>query len=289
MQHIGVHNKFLSHAKINLGLRVLGKRSDGYHDIETFFQQIDLHDILEIEPTTDGHILIAATDPHCPLDERNLAYRAADLLRKNIGDAALGCRIHIQKRIPMGAGLGGGSSNAATTLVALNELWMSFYNQDDLLDYSSALGADVPFFIRGGLALGEKKGEILTPMPLHLAYNGVLIYPNLSISTAWVYNNLNLNLTKNKKFAKFGSFRPKFDQTALWKTELENDLTSVVLAKYPELSRILEKCYECGAFYAQMSGSGSTFFGLFEHREAALHVARFFRSYYRTAMFKPIY
>lgn len=280
---------FLSFAKINLGLRVLGVRPDGYHDIETFFQQIDLFDILEIEATTEGKILITSTDPCCPSDERNLAYRAADLLRQSTADNGLGCRIHINKRIPIGAGLGGGSSNAATTLVALNSLWACCYPQNVLLDYASAIGSDVAFFILGGLALGEGRGEILTPVTAQVDYHGVLIYPHRHISTAWAYSNLNLSLTKNKKSATLKSFIPNLAHTALWQENLENDLSLVVLKKYPEFGRITEICRERGAFYVQMSGSGSTFYGLFAEYKMALEVEHFFRKYYRTISFKPVF
>ena len=150
--------EFNSFAKINIGLRIVGKRDDGFHDIETFFQQIDLFDTINIEGTQDGRIHLTVAGRDCPADESNLVYRAAQHLKSIIHDASLGCRIALQKRIPIGAGLGGGSSNAAVTLVALDKLWCCSLSNLELAESAAALGADVPFFLRGGLALGEGRG-----------------------------------------------------------------------------------------------------------------------------------
>ena len=288
MQDAGVNMQFFSFAKINIGLRIVAKRPDGFHDIETFFQQIDLHDTLNIEATLDGQIELAA-DRDCPADQTNLAHRAAALLKSVIRRESLGCRINLKKQIPMGAGLGGGSSNAAAALVALNKLWGASLSAQELADCAARLGSDVPFFLRGGFALGKGRGEILTSLPHVIEYYGVLVYPNIHISTAWAYNNFNLTLTKKNKIATFISFIPHMMDTSLWKKELKNDLASVVFAAYPEFSRILEKFYEHGAFYAQMSGSGSTLFGLFREKSQAGRAASFFKKTYETVQFRPLF
>jgi 4-diphosphocytidyl-2-C-methyl-D-erythritol kinase len=281
-----------SFAKINLGLRVVRKRSDGFHDIETIFQQIDLHDDMTIVATNDGLIHITTSTPACPADATNLAYRAADLLRKALDNPLLGCRIHLDKKIPAGAGLGGGSSNGAVALKVLNQLWGGSLSESQLIDLAARLGSDVPFFISGGLAFGCGRGERLLPIEKPITFFGLLICPEVHISTAWVYNNLKLNLTNNDILANFSGFIPKLDETSKWKKALKNDLTSVVFRAHPEFRSVIEDLYKFDAFYAQMSGSGSTLFGLFERQEkqcSAEHfLARKYKSY-RTLRFKPIY
>ncbi|MBN1560750.1 4-(cytidine 5'-diphospho)-2-C-methyl-D-erythritol kinase [candidate division KSB1 bacterium] len=280
--------EFKSFAKINIGLRIIGKRSDGFHNIETLFQQIDVHDVLDIEPTRDGQIQLKTNRGDCPADSSNLAYRAAERLKSLVGDASLGCRMSLSKNIPIGAGLGGGSSNAAVTLTALNRLWRCALSGQELSACAAGLGSDVPFFLRSGLALGTGKGDILTAVPEKLDFFGLLVYPHVHISTAWVYSQFNLSLTKKKKMVKLIDFIAKISEQHLWKKELENDLTEVVFARYPEFRDIPEKLYQAGAFYAQMSGSGSAFFGLFAAHSQAERAEQFFRSRYQTIHFKPI-
>ena len=298
--------KVRSFAKINLGLRIVRKRSDGFHDIETIFQQIDLHDDMTIVATNDGHIRITTSTPACPADASNLAYRAADLLRRELDKPQLGCRIHIDKNIPAGAGLGGGSSNGAVALKALNKLWYGSVSESQLIDLAARLGSDVPFFITGGMALGSGRGEKLAPIEQTFSYYGLLICPDVHISTAWVYNNLKLTLTNNDNLAKFSGFIPKLHETCEWKSVLRNDLKSVVFQAHPEFRSVIDDLYKVGAFYAQMSGSGSTLFGLFEQEKEQQKQNKkqnkqnnkkqrsveqlFARKYknYRTIRFKPI-
>ncbi len=281
--------QFKSYAKINIGLRIVGKRDDGFHNIETFFQQIDLFDTLDIESTTDGAIEITTSDPRCPTDSSNLVYKAAAHLRAKAKNEEFGCRIHIVKNIPMGAGLGGGSSNAATTLTALNQLWHINLPNHELSQIGLELGSDVPFFILGGFALGEGRGEILRPIEKKLTYYGLLVCPNVHISTAYVYNNLNLNLTIKDNFANFSGFIPRIIVTSSWKECLKNELTNVVFFEHPEFEHIVEKLYNLDAFYAHMSGSGSTLFGLFESNEQMLKAEQSFNNKYRCIPFRPVF
>ncbi|MBN2357669.1 4-(cytidine 5'-diphospho)-2-C-methyl-D-erythritol kinase [candidate division KSB1 bacterium] len=273
-------------AKINLGLWVLYKRPDGFHEIETIFQQISLHDTLRFTPRSRG-ILLHCDPPVLPTDERNLVVRAAALLQRRTNTAA-GCAIHLNKVIPKGAGLGGGSSDGATTLKALNQLWALNLPQTRLLEIAAELGSDVPFFIRGGSAIGSGRGEVLQPITIPTGYWGVLVYPNLSISTRWVYENGNFDLTKTLKNSKFYGLANHIDSLADWQSHLQNDLQVVVFNKYPFLQLILEQLKQMGAFFTGMSGSGSSLFGLFTHRRQALQAMEQVNKEYTQFLFHPL-
>jgi len=259
--------KVSSYAKINIGLRILGKRPDGYHEIETIFQQISLKDEIEITSLQDD-IVLECTDQNCPRDYSNLAYKAARLLKDEI-HKSVGCSIKLFKRIPIGAGLGGGSSNAATVLKALNELWDVHLPQDELVRIAEKIGSDVPFFIYGGTCIGQGRGEILTPIEPPGNIWGVLVCPPFGISSKWAYQSSNFSLTKMQKKGKFRSFGNIFPQLEVWKDVFTNDLEPVVFAKYPIIRSFVERFYELGAFFSQMSGSGSSSFGLFTEQEGA--------------------
>lgn len=280
---------FQAFAKINLGLRVIGKRSDGFHNIETFFQQIDLHDDMEIESTADGCIYLTCSDKNCPEDSRNLAFRAATLLKKKLNNPSLGCRIHILKRIPMGGGLGGGSSDAATTLLALGALWQASLPRSQLAALAASLGSDVAFFIMGGLALGTSRGEHLTSLDKKIPYTGILVSPGIHISTAWAYSKLNLTLTNSDKIGKFVDFIPDFARIDQWRSRLPNDLEAPVFQAHDGLRDILNELYSAGAFYARMSGSGSTIYGLFDSPGSAEAAQSRLTNRHQAKLFVPIY
>lgn len=280
---------YKAHAKINIGLRVLNKRADGFHNIETFFQQIDLCDELKITATDDGRIILQCSDDDCPTDAGNLAYQAAAILRDSLAAPFLGCRISIVKRIPMGGGLGGGSSDAAATLKALNNLWDANLSDAQLSDLALQIGSDVPFFLQGGFALGGGRGEILHSISSHIPYYGLLFCPNISISTPWAYNNLNLTLTKSNKIGKFIDFIPELFSLPKWKDNLPNDMESVVFSKHGNFSETVKCFYDVGAFYARMSGSGSTLFGLYETKDKAQKAMKQLATRYHTVLFAPIY
>jgi 4-diphosphocytidyl-2-C-methyl-D-erythritol kinase len=278
-----------SYAKINIGLSIICKRPDGYHDLETFFQQISLCDEIQFEATTDGQLRIETSDPACPRDSSNLVIRAAALLKPYARINQAGCFVRLNKKIPIGAGLGGGSSNAALTLKTLNHLWHCDLPMAELIQLSASLGSDVTFFLYGGFALGTGRGELLTPLAHAPRYSGVLISPGFAISTKSVYEKLNLTLTITGKMSKFSAFTrafPTFDQ---WKALFVNDLESVVFEEHPVLYDLTSRLYSRGAFYAALSGSGSTVFGLFETAEAAAQADRSFQQNYRTFIFSPIF
>ncbi len=257
-----------AYAKINIGLALLGKRADGYHEIETIFQQISICDTLHFARQEQG-IALTCSDPGLPLDEGNLVFRAARLLQQR-GEITSGCQIHLEKRIPMGAGLGGGSSDAATTLRVLNRMWQLHWPAETLTDLAAQLGSDVPFFIRGGAAWGRGRGEILEALQMPDNYWGVLIYPHIVVSTRWVYENVNFDLTKTLKNSKFYSLTSFVNQLDLWDIHFKNDLEYVVFNRYPQLALLVDRFRRQGAFYARMSGSGSAVFGLFSEKKAAL-------------------
>ena len=262
-----------SYAKINLGLQLLRKREDGFHDIVTVFQQIDLCDEITYHKIPSS-IVITSTDPDVPLDDKNLIYRSFVLFRMR-HDINEGLEIHIRKNIPIGGGLGGGSSNAAATLLAANRLWRMNLTQVQLREMAIEIGSDVPFFLRGGIAFGQGRGEILTPVQWPTDYWIVLVCPGIHISTSWAYSQAKIALTKEEKFTKFRSIF-KSDTPHTLRTTLINELEGVVFRRHPVLREIKEQLYQRDAFYASMSGSGSTVFGLFHRKEQAEGTETFF-------------
>lgn len=256
--------EYRAYAKINLGLNILHKRDDGYHEIETVFQQIDLADKIEIFKLsgTQGQITIEGDHPLVPNNEQNICYHAASLLINKFG-ISQNFKIKITKKIPVGAGLGGGSSDGAVVLAGINELCQIGLSQAELQPFARKLGADVSFFVYGGTMLATGIGEILQPLALPLNYQGVLIYPNISISTPWVYKNFKISLTNTKKNFKLAGLFNRKIHLHEFPHFFINDLEEVVFPVYPEIREIKTKLLDSGAFYASMSGSGSSVFGLF--------------------------
>jgi 4-diphosphocytidyl-2-C-methyl-D-erythritol kinase len=266
-----------SYAKINWTLDVLGKRDDGYHELRTILQTIDLHDSLYLE-TTSGPVEISCDNPAVPLDERNLIYQAADHLRKKKGVRA-GVRAELLKRIPMGGGLGGGSSNAAVMLLALHQLWDVPFSVKETLELAASLGADVPFFLFGGTAVGVGRGSEVFPLPEIMAHHLLLVIPPIEVSTREVYAAVGKpwRLTSEPLRANIpGSCAVVFracDPPILtvgrcgWDDDASNDLEAVVVAQYPEVRRIIERLRQLGAKPVRMSGSGSTVYAVFERPE----------------------
>jgi len=245
-----------SPAKVNLRLEILEKREDGYHELRTIFQKISLHDTLHFSLRNRRGVSIAADHPKLPVGKNNLVYKAAQSMLKGSGYKG-GVDIEILKRIPLGAGLGGGSSNAAATLRALNHLLGMGLPTKELMAMGLGIGADVPFFFFKGAAIGSGIGERLKKVELpHLWY--VLIYPNFEVSTRWAYQNLVLT---NQQF--------HLNLRGLLKTPwgvshiLLNHLEAVVSKKYPEINLMKETLVSAGALGALMTGSGPTVFGLF--------------------------
>ncbi|MDD5131089.1 MAG: 4-(cytidine 5'-diphospho)-2-C-methyl-D-erythritol kinase [bacterium] len=270
--------KIKAYAKINLMLQILSKRVDGYHDLASVMQEIALCDLLTITKVPAG-ITLTCSDRSLPVDSNNLVYKAAVAMHREaerLKKPVSGLKIRIQKNIPVGAGLGGGSSDAAATLKALNKLWRLRLNEARLARIGAELGSDVPFFISGGTALAQGRGERLTIWPKIPSFRVVLVKPFIGISTAWAYKNLKINLTKQPKSIKIihNSLRKKcFDQL---KEYLQNDLESVCISKYPLILEIKHRLLVSGAAAALMSGSGSTVFGLVTSRTAENRIKEVF-------------
>jgi 4-diphosphocytidyl-2-C-methyl-D-erythritol kinase len=257
-------------AKINLGLLLLNKRDDGYHDIATIFQEINLFDTL-IFRRTEKEVLLECDNPDIPVNEDNLIWKAFDLCRKHYSIDG-GISVLINKRIPAGGGLGGGSSNAAATLKAVKQLWSLDADTDELTRLAGFLGSDVPFFIIGGTAFGEGRGEKLKRIHIPADWFIVLTCPVFHISTQWAYEQAKIGLTNNKKFIKLASLVSRFDPEKVHKL-LCNDLEKPVFARYPVLAGLKRSLRKYGAFYSAMSGSGSTVYGLYHTEQDAENAA----------------
>lgn len=246
--------------KINLGLNILLKRSDGYHDLETVFYPLPLKDAIEVikSPEAAADIQFSATGlPVNGTPEDNLCIRAYRLLQKDFPNLPA-VKMHLHKVVPMGAGLGGGSANAAFMLKLLNDKFHLQISTEKLLDYSLQLGSDCPFFIVNKPAIGTGRGELLQTISLDLsAYSFLLVNPQIHIGTAWAFTQLGQPVAR--KPVKDVIRQP----VATWQKDLVNDFEEPVCAHHPELRVIKENLYAAGALYASMTGSGSCFYGLF--------------------------
>jgi 4-diphosphocytidyl-2-C-methyl-D-erythritol kinase len=260
-------------AKINLFLRVVGRRSDGYHDLQTLMCCIGLHDTLRIDMGADQTAL-TCTHPDLPCDETNLALRAVAAFNASLS-ADMHTRpehvsIHLTKRIPAGAGLGGGSSDAAAVLKGLNHHYGHPFSREHLLAMALGLGADVPFFIDGTPAIATGVGQVLTPYSHLSAWGVVVVYPGFGISTAGVFKNLNLALTKCEKQLRYFPFKQGKADVVRY---LCNDLETVAVPQFPIIGTIKKELLHQGAMGALMTGSGSAVFGLFADGNAAQKAA----------------
>jgi 4-diphosphocytidyl-2-C-methyl-D-erythritol kinase len=275
-----------SYAKINLCLYVLKKRPDGYHDIFSVMQAIDLYDQLALHKTEKG-IVIRCDHPDVPKDENNLAYQAADLLFKE-RNLKEGVRIEIEKRIPVSSGLGGGSSNAAFTLKGMNQLFDLKIPFDKLHSLAERIGSDVPFFLYSGQTVAKGRGERIVPIRLYGGYWLVLICPNLMISTRGVYENVKIDLTEDRSFINlhFCENKDEFFETL---RQSDNELEKVVIRRHKIIEQIKKIMEDCGAIKSSMSGSGPTVYGVFEKKPQAEEVARkLTRSDWQIFLTRPI-
>ncbi|MEK7359823.1 MAG: 4-(cytidine 5'-diphospho)-2-C-methyl-D-erythritol kinase [Planctomycetota bacterium] len=252
--------KIAAPAKINLFLEILGKRSDSYHELETVMQEISLCDYLYMEES-DKDVLFSCSNPGLAAGEDNLVVKAVRLFQKESG-ISKGVKVFLDKKIPVGAGLGGGSSDAAATLAGLNKLWKTGYDEKKLMSMAGKLGSDVAFFVIGKTALCRGRGEVVTPHPCEAKYHYILIYPKFEISTAMVYNNFKISLTKNLK--NVSSF---LQQLATGDPDkvgacLYNRLEEVVLRLYPGVETIKNVLAAYAFSGVLLSGSGSALYGL---------------------------
>ena len=242
--------------KINLGLSILAKRADGYHELETVFYPIAVSDALEILPA--ANLTMTQSGIAVPGDPaQNLCLKAYHLLKKDFPTLPA-VQMHLHKNIPMGAGLGGGSSDGTSTLLILNQQFSLGLNDQQLIAYASQLGSDCPFFVYNKACHARGRGEVLTPIHLDLSnYQFLLVHPGVHIATAWAFQQLNPH-TKSESIQAIIE-KPITD----WKNYLINDFEAPVFKAEPKLSLIKDQLYQLGAIYSSMSGSGSSLFGIF--------------------------
>ena len=257
-----------AHAKINLSLRVLSKREDGYHELDTVFQTVSLHDIIRISALENSEIAFSCDDGSLPADSHNLVVRAATALRDQVNPKK-GARIRLEKRIPTHAGLGGGSSDAAATLVGLARLWELRTSRRELSELATRLGADVPFFLDGGTARGTGIGDRLEPLEDALETFLLIVKPQANISTADAYKALDqrtLTSSNSKTILSRSNAEGFFDNQYV--ASLQNDFGPVAFALAPEIGRAKVALERAGARAVLLAGSGSAVFGIFDSENA---------------------
>ncbi len=270
-------------AKINLGLNILNKRDDGYHNIETLFCKIGIYDEIEFSDSSD--IKIESNFDWLPADESNICHKAAKLLQ-NECKIETGIKIKITKNIPVGAGLGGGSSDGALVLKYLNKKWNLNLSEEKLAELALKVGSDVPFFLKEGLAYATGRGEELNYISGHLPYFVVVVYPNLSVSTKWAYEQYVEKINPQKiNYDKL--FPEALNDRSLFRANFRNDFEEIVFKRYPGLISIKNVFYEKNAFYASLSGSGSALFGLFTDEMDAKRAYNAFISRFKTFICQP--
>ena len=255
-------------AKVNLGLDVLRRRENGYHDVKMVMQTVNLYDTLTITKREDTQIVITTNVGELPLSEDNLIYKAAKLLFETVKKEC-GAEIHLDKQIPIAAGMAGGSTDAAATLLGLNALYEFGMDKEQLADIGVKIGADVPYCIYGGTYLSEGIGEVLTKLPDAPDCYVVIAKPGIGVSTKYVYENLHIETVNDHPDVdgmidaiKAGSL----DKVA---AKMANILETVTVKRYPEIAKMKTCLEEAGAEKALMSGSGPTVFGIFKEEETA--------------------
>ena len=255
-------------AKINLGLDVLGKREDGYHEVRMIMQTIRMYDQLDMRKSVEPGIHLTTNKKYIPVDENNLVWRAAKLMMDTCGIIE-GVSIHLHKVIPVAAGMAGGSSDAAATLVGMNRLFHCGLSKEKLMELGVQIGADVPYCVLRGTALAEGIGEKLTVLPPMPDCWILIGKPGISVSTKYVYTTLDLN-TDTVHPDIDGMKKALEDGNLYGITErMGNVLQDVTIPAYPEVERIKEQMKTLGAVNAMMSGSGPTVFGIFDNEEKA--------------------
>ena len=274
-----------SNAKVNIGLKVLKKREDGYHDIVTVFQEINLFDIISISKKSKG-CDFNSNATWLMNDKTNLCVIAYEAMKKKFDID--GVDIDLTKNIPKGSGLGGGSSNAASIMKGIRELYSLNISDKELEDIASQIGADVPFFIRGSIQLGEGIGDRLTPLKINISGKYLIIIPDTEIDTSWAYSKFKKDLDSSILPINFASLS---NEKAISLDKLkffENDFESIVVPTYPEIGKIKEALHALGAGFASLSGSGSTVFGIFNDDLSLDKASSYFSPKYKTFIANPL-
>lgn len=257
-----------SHAKINLGLDVIGRRENGYHDVRMIMQTVFLYDVVQMEKTKEEGIFLTTNLFYLPNDQNNLAYRAAQMLKEEFHLQG-GIKIALNKRIPVSAGLAGGSSNAAAVLVGMNIMYDLGLTEKELMERGVKLGADVPYCIMRGTVLAEGIGEILTPLPPFPKCYVLLAKPGINVSTQKVYEKL--DALEDIEHPNIDGILDGLNNQDIHQvvSNMGNVLEQVTIARYPVIEKIKMAMKEAGAMNAMMSGSGPTVFGIFEKKADA--------------------
>ena len=254
--------KIKAYGKVNISLDVVGKREDGYHLLSMIMQNIDLYDEIEVEKQECG-IILECNKSYVPVDNRNLAYKAAEIFKERY-DIVDGVKINIEKNIPVSAGLAGGSTDAAAVLKVMNKLFNVNATEEELMELSLKLGADIPYCIHGGTALCEGIGEIITPIKPFRDKIVVLVKPAFGVSTKEVYKNFNLEKVKQHPKTAEIINAIENDDLNFVASNMKNLLENVTLRKHKILIKIKEEMNACGAINSMMSGSGPTVFAFFD-------------------------
>ncbi len=271
-----------SYSKVNIGLKVLSQRDDGYHNIYTIFQELNFGDSIDIEKRDHGFKIIANVD-WVPTNKSNICYKAYTEIKKEFSEVK-GIHIKIDKKIPIGSGLGGGSANAAALLKGIKKIYKLEVTERKLEEIGSEVGADVPFFIRGKTQLGEGTGDKLTQLPKAIIGTYLLVIPKISIRTEWAYSVIKNRLNNQNKNAKFSSFINE-DYSSL--QIFENDFEQIVIPAYPEIGAIKSKLLNLGARFASLSGSGSTVYGVYDDEASAKEAELLFHTSHQTILANP--
>ncbi|MBT4783717.1 MAG: 4-(cytidine 5'-diphospho)-2-C-methyl-D-erythritol kinase [Candidatus Marinimicrobia bacterium] len=271
-----------SYSKVNIGLKVLSQRDDGYHNIYTIFQELNFGDSIDIEKRDHGFKIIANVD-WVPTNKSNICYKAYTEIKKEFSEVK-GIHIKIDKKIPIGSGLGGGSANAAALLKGIKNIYKLEVTESKLEEIGGEVGADVPFFIRGKTQLGEGIGDKLTQLPKAIIGTYLLVIPKISIRTEWAYSVIKNRLNNQNKNAKFSSFINE-DYSSL--QIFENDFEQIVIPAYPEIGAIKSKLLNLGARFASLSGSGSTVYGVYDDEASAKEAELLFHTSHQTILANP--
>ncbi len=258
--------KVISPAKVNLFLNILKKRSDGYHEVETILQAIELYDELSLIER-DQRVEVVCLKNMGPCGKANLAYHAANAILESC-KIKRGVRIEIRKRIPVAGGLGGGSSNAAATLVGLNKLWGLNLSREELMKLAASVGVDVPFFISGGRAVGKGRGDRITSLTSWQHFWLILLLPKFSVLTQYAYQNLDLTNGKSQLRTALSHLKKSNFRKALY-----NRFEEVITREYPAIGTMKDKLKSFGAEGVLMSGSGPAVFGIVRDRVRAKKIA----------------
>lgn len=278
-----------AYGKVNLGLDVIRRREDGYHEVRMIMQTVKLYDRIILERNHSGNISLRTNLPYLPVNEKNLVYRAIDIIRREYGIKD-GVSANIIKRIPVAAGMAGGSTDAAAAFVGMNQLFSLNITQEKLMEYGVSLGADIPYCIMRGTALSEGIGEILTPLPPVPGCWFLIVKPGFSMSTKFVYEHLTLDEhTAHPDIDGMVSALKNHDLTGVT-DRMGNVLEQVTKQHYLAIDELKTIMKKNGALNALMSGSGPTVFGIFTSKEEAEHAARACRRHpavRQTAVVRP--